>query len=263
MIPVDLNAYMLENERILAELNREITNKSDEIKQKIEEFETNRKNRWKDMNDVLFNDKIGCWNDYNFDLKTYNDRRFYFSNIMPLFYSHDLLEDKNIIFNILRTYHMSLFGHVGGVPCSGNEEDVPGVKEQWDFPNVWPLHVQMFVEFLQKIDEDEMAYHVARSFFNSVRAIREGDNVIFMEKYDCDKIGKKGEGGEYNNQEGFGWTNGTTLFLLNYYGNRFNEEFSHEKSYQNIKEQLTKDNPIENKEIKENNIMNSKEVLVK
>ncbi|EOB15123.1 Trehalase [Nosema bombycis CQ1] len=263
MIPVDLNAYMLENERILAELNKEITNKSDEIKQKIEEFETNRKNRWKDMNEVLFNDKVGCWNDYNFDLKTYNDRRFYFSNIMPLFYSHDLLEDKNIIFNILRTYSKSLFGHEGGVPCSGDEIDFPDAKEQWDFPNVWPLHVQMLVEFLQKINEDEMAYHVGRSFFNSVVSFGDKDNIIFMEKYDCRKIGKIGGGGEYHNQQGFGWTNGTTIFLLNYYDNRFSEEFDHEKSYQSIREQLMKDNSIESSESQENNMMGSMELPTK
>lgn len=35
-----------------------------------------------------------------------------------------------------------------------------------------------------------------------------------FEKYDTNRVGERGEGGEYTVQEGFGWTNGLTLELL-------------------------------------------------
>lgn len=37
------------------------------------------------------------------------------------------------------------------------------------------------------------------------------------EKYDATRPGKRGEGGEYVPQEGFGWSNGVALTLLQHY----------------------------------------------
>ena len=39
-----------------------------------------------------------------------------------------------------------------------------------------------------------------------------------FEKYNCEEVGKAGSGGEYDVQEGFGWTNGVVLKLLDSYG---------------------------------------------
>lgn len=40
------------------------------------------------------------------------------------------------------------------------------------------------------------------------------------EKYDSSKLGKRGEGGEYKVQAGFGWTNGLALYYLVSYGDK-------------------------------------------
>lgn len=40
------------------------------------------------------------------------------------------------------------------------------------------------------------------------------------EKYDISNGGQPGGGGEYEVQEGFGWTNGVVLMLLDRYGDR-------------------------------------------
>ena len=39
-----------------------------------------------------------------------------------------------------------------------------------------------------------------------------------FEKYDSEVVGKAGSGGEYDVQEGFGWTNAVVLKLLDTYG---------------------------------------------
>jgi len=39
-----------------------------------------------------------------------------------------------------------------------------------------------------------------------------------FEKYHAEKLGERGQGGEYVVQEGFGWTNGLTLDILMTYG---------------------------------------------
>ena len=41
---------------------------------------------------------------------------------------------------------------------------------------------------------------------------------MIYEKYRNDEIGKRGEGGEYGVQTGFGWTNGLALYYLSLYG---------------------------------------------
>ena len=39
-----------------------------------------------------------------------------------------------------------------------------------------------------------------------------------MEKYNVDDIAKEAGGGEYDGQDGFGWTNGVLLKLISMYG---------------------------------------------
>lgn len=41
---------------------------------------------------------------------------------------------------------------------------------------------------------------------------------VFYQKHDCQSVdGRRGEGGEYKPQTGFGWTNGTIIRLLQLY----------------------------------------------
>ena len=47
----------------------------------------------------------------------------------------------------------------------------------------------------------------------SVHTAWAGGGAVY-EKYSCQHAGQAGDGGEYNVQEGFGWTNGVTLSLL-------------------------------------------------
>lgn len=164
----------------------------------------------------------------------------------------DGLEDsRDITLHILNLYKETLFGHTGGVPCSGKPSTPDSNPQQWDFPNVWAPHVQMFTEFLIKKGFDEMAYHVGRSFLNSVKAVKKENEIVFMEKYNCEEMGIKGEGGEYNVQEGFGWTNGTVTYLLKTFKSRLDEDFDHTKSYESIAQMLGGDTP-DGKGIEEN-----------
>ena len=41
---------------------------------------------------------------------------------------------------------------------------------------------------------------------------------MMHEKYDATRPGERGQGGEYEPQLGFGWTNGVVLWLLERYG---------------------------------------------
>lgn len=85
--------------------------------------------------------------------------------------------------------------------------------EQWDAPNGWAPLQWIAVEGLARYGEDELARDISvRWIANVERAWRETGKML--EKYDVEDR-RPGGGGEYPLQDGFGWTNGVTLALIN------------------------------------------------
>jgi alpha,alpha-trehalase len=266
IIPVDLNVYILIMERIIQKFYKiklksligdneevkdgsifvdtdkkipdkkhiEINSDTKEIyENKIVEYGKYIIQREEDINKVLWNKSQNMWNDYNTKTKMFTDSHFYFSNITPLFLKLKIPGNLNL-YDIINKYKKELFGYPGGIPASGAENG----GHQWDFPNVWAPLVQMFIEYIYDI-EPEMGLHVARSFFSSVYKGM-GTNKQFHEKYDCVRVGVNGKGGEYNPQEGFGWTNGTVAWIIKVFGNDLIKERKHDESYEKICEIIDK-----------------------
>ena len=229
LIPADLNAIMFANEKIIARLLRE---RGDA--EAAETYDHRAHRRRAAINALLWNAKTLSWNDYNYVLDVFNDKRFYFSNLAPLVYGMDPPNAISVA-RVLRRHRRVLFGFPGGVPASGASPVLS--KEQWDFPNVWAPHPSMLVDFLLRRGERYLAYHAARSFFESVRSGYDRDGV-FYEKYSCLYPGLSGDGGEYVAQTGFGWTNGTALDFIAEFWREFLHPFDHAASYRYIKQYL-------------------------
>lgn len=96
--------------------------------------------------------------------------------------------------------------------------------QQWDFPNVWAPLVDFAVEGLRKlhathpdVGADGIARRIARGALTAMHAAWRREGAMF-EKYDATEIrGSRGGGGEYEPQDGFGWSNGTALKLMEMY----------------------------------------------
>eukprot|EP00866_Antonospora_locustae_P000440 jgi/Antlo1/440/1770 len=228
-VPVDLNALLYKNEVILAMLWSEKGNTK-----RADDFRARAARRAKAINALLWNSSEGTWMDLNLDTNKHVSERFYFSNIEPMVYGVPIPEGWSV-YNLLHKYNMELFGYPGGVPASGGD-DVTG--HQWDFPNAWAPHQQMLAEFLLEIGERDMALHVGRAFF---RSVKEGyrQYQAFCEKYNCMVSGTTGNGGEYKSQVGFGWTNGVSLKFIQDFGDEIEwGRVSHAESYHKIKKLL-------------------------
>ena len=79
--------------------------------------------------------------------------------------------------------------------------------QQWDSPNGWaPLQWVAVVGLLNYGYEEEAA-EIAARFVSLARKTYAATGKM-MEKYDVCDLSRPGGGGEYPNQEGFGWTNG-------------------------------------------------------
>lgn len=86
--------------------------------------------------------------------------------------------------------------------------------QQWDYPNGWPPLQWIGYEACKNYGQDELSEDIAH------RWIGLNEKVFYetgkmMEKYDVADTTRPGGGGEYETQDGFGWTNGVFLKMWN------------------------------------------------
>lgn len=79
--------------------------------------------------------------------------------------------------------------------------------QQWDAPNAWaPLQWIAFVG-LKNYGYHSLADKIREAWCHNVERVYQNTGKL-MEKYDAIHLSKIAGGGEYPNQDGFGWTNG-------------------------------------------------------
>ena len=87
--------------------------------------------------------------------------------------------------------------------------------QQWDEPNGWAPLQWVAVDGLRRYQQDKLAADIGTRVLSQVQNLY-GREQKLVEKYDLTG-GQGGGGGEYELQDGFGWTNGVTLKLLELY----------------------------------------------
>jgi alpha,alpha-trehalase len=213
VVPVDLNAFACWNEAIMADLYNAVGNKSQAEAHRAD-HETMRYN----MKKLFWNSEKGTW--FDLDLETGKQREdYYVSNPTPLFAqcAHDSQTVHRQALDYLRSSGAA--GYVGGLPTSFIHSG-----EQWDSPNGWAPSNHMVIEALRTskdIKVQDAAFRLADKWIqtNYFVFVRSGGKMF--EKYNVETLkSQAGGGGEYEVQEGFGWSNGVILDLLLSYGDR-------------------------------------------
>lgn len=142
IVPVELNAILFWNAKILAEFYLITGNVS-----KSAEYEAKAQEIYAAVQAILWHDDVGAWLDW--DLSN-GMRRNYFvpTNLAPLWTNcFNQANSPNITDKVLNYIDaMGVDKYPGGVP---NSLQLSG--EQWDFPNVWPpmqvTQLRIFVFF--------------------------------------------------------------------------------------------------------------------
>ncbi|XP_030377776.1 trehalase [Scaptodrosophila lebanonensis] len=211
IVPVDLNAILFRNCKILAEFNATAGNA-----EKANEYQIKACEMLKAINDVLWNDCAGIWLDY--DLKN-NKARNYFaaSNLSPLWLRAYGICDTDKIAQAVMKYikFNKLDSYPGGVPAT-----LYNSGQQWDFPNVWPPQMYMIIEGLEALgtsESKELSKKWAQRWVRHNYEAYQQKGAMF-EKYNCEEFGGVGSGGGYEVQTGFGWTNGIIIEFMARYG---------------------------------------------
>jgi alpha,alpha-trehalase len=88
--------------------------------------------------------------------------------------------------------------------------------QQWDSPNAWAPLQYMAIDGLNKYHQTSLARSIAENWVKTNLQVF-NDTGKLMEKYNVIDTDVKAGGGEYPLQDGFGWTNGVLLNLLNHY----------------------------------------------
>lgn len=204
ILPVDLNAILFKNETIIADL----LERKGEWKQSAC-FRRRSSQRRFAMNKLMWSRRTQSWCDFNMQTGRLNSK-FYISNLSPLWMG--VTPPKNNPTKLVLIKHENLLNKFEcGIPVSMISTD-----QQWDFDNVWAPNQHSMIMMLLEYDRSA-ALRLARKFFSTVYEGWIKSGSIF-EKYDVREVGKRGRGGEYEVQSGFGWTNGVILSLIDTFG---------------------------------------------
>jgi len=88
--------------------------------------------------------------------------------------------------------------------------------QQWDSPNAWAPLQYMAIDGLNKYHDTKLARSIAITWIQTNLQVFNETGKL-MEKYNVVDTNVKAGGGEYPLQDGFGWTNGVLLNLLDSY----------------------------------------------
>ncbi len=87
--------------------------------------------------------------------------------------------------------------------------------QQWDAPNGWAPLQWICIKGLDNYGFQKLARDIAHRWVR-INEKKFRTTGKFVEKYDVENIDSAAGGGEYPVQDGFGWTNGVYLKILNY-----------------------------------------------
>lgn len=195
IVPVDLNCLLYRLERNLAKYHG-LLNHHDQAAH----FNARADARKEAIDRYFWSDQEQFYFDYQFiKQQPLNVRSL--AATLPLFVDIASAQQARSVKSTL----MSTFLQEGGLLTTLN-----ATSQQWDSPNGWaPLH-WFAVIGLRNYGYKEDARNVMQRWLKTVDAhfIKSGN---IMEKYNVHSLDSLADGGEYEVQQGFGWTNGVTL----------------------------------------------------
>ena len=186
ILPIDLNCLLYRLETVLGKINE-----AERRRQAIQKY--------------FWSNELQFFVDYNFIRKKQNDR-LTLAALYPLWLDLATVEQAKQVAQQVEPQ----FLHDGGVVTTISKKST----QQWDSPNGWaPLQYITYRALLKTPNCVELACTIRDRWMSlNERAFKETGKM--MEKYDVVNVNRPAGGGEYENQDGFGWTNGVYLEML-------------------------------------------------
>ena len=199
IIPVDLNCLIYNLERMLEKSYHSI---GDNEKSKM--YGQKAKLRIEAIQKYCWKEDKGFYFDYDFIKKDHKEI-YSLAGIAPLFFEISTSKIAKIVAKKIE----SDFLQPGGLTTTLNN-----TKEQWDAPNGWAPLQWMAIKGLRNYQQNELAEEIKNRWIGLNTKVYNSTGKM-VEKYNVYDLSLKAGGGEYPVQDGFGWTNGVLLKLLN------------------------------------------------
>ncbi|EFN54656.1 hypothetical protein CHLNCDRAFT_24474, partial [Chlorella variabilis] len=219
ILPADLNGFLLQMEANIADFAAELG--CSEVEQQFRQLAMDRRDA---LNTLFWNNSTAQWHDLICNpqqgegtaagTSAPTGQAIFASNFIPLFAGAAGPGSEQASGRSWALNASGLIG-VGGVAVSLTESG-----QQWDWPNVWPPITSMLIDGADKFGGElgaVLSRQLTASYLGTVLATWEDTGRMF-EKFNVETLGVPGGGGEYEVVDGFGWTNGVVLDLLNRFG---------------------------------------------
>ncbi|MCU0471023.1 MAG: alpha,alpha-trehalase TreF [Arcicella sp.] len=198
IIPIDLNCLLLNLEKTLAKAYQSIHQEN-----QANIYSDLANSRIKAMETYLYGNDKGFYFDYDFKERG-QTQQYTLAGIFPLFFSISTPEQAQLIAEKLQTLFLKDGGLITTLKTTG---------QQWDAPNGWAPLQYMVYKGLMNYGFEKLANEVKNRWMQTNQNVylRTGK---MTEKYNVESPNIHAGGGEYPNQDGFGWTNGVYLKFL-------------------------------------------------
>jgi alpha,alpha-trehalase len=202
ILPVDLNCLNYFLTDLLASLYAK--KRDADSKTKAQLFQVMATSMKENIHQLYWNEMLGFFTDYDFVKEKQRDI-LTLAGVFPLFFGIATKEQAASVAHILETQFLKNGGLSTTLVHSG---------QQWDAPNGWAPLQWMAYKGLQRYGHDKLADEVRQRWLNTCEKVYQKTGKM-TEKYDVWQQDVAASGGEYPNQDGFGWTNGVYLAMKN------------------------------------------------
>ncbi|AWX46096.1 Alpha,alpha-trehalase [Flagellimonas maritima] len=195
ILPIDLNCLLHFMESTIAKAYK--FNGNDGA---AKEFKSKANNRKKAIEKYFWNEGTGFYHDYNFTLDEMTPE-LTLAGAFPLYFNLSSTEKAEQVKTVLMDKFLKDGGLVTTLKNSG---------QQWDAPNGWAPLQWIAVNGLLNYGYEEEAKEVMERWLALNEKVYKNTGKM-MEKYNVEDLTLLSGGGEYETQDGFGWTNGVAL----------------------------------------------------
>jgi len=195
LIPVDLNCLLLHTEEVLLKIYtlKQLPLQAANFAQKIG-------NRKKAIQQYCWDEGRGFYFDYCFTTQTPGSQ-YTIAAAYPLFFAvANEIQAQKVAKQVEEKFLQQ--GGVATTLCNSGQ--------QWDLPNGWAPLQWMTYKGLKNYGHHKLAAEIKNRWMAANEKVY-AETGKMMEKYDVTNTAIKAGGGEYPNQDGFGWTNGVYL----------------------------------------------------
>jgi alpha,alpha-trehalase len=198
LIPVDLNCLLYHLEKTLLDIYRQLPDRvpADVMKEKA-------RLRKQTIQKYCWNEGNGIYTDYHHLKQSQQVKRPTLAMVFPLFFNIATTDQAIRVAYCLE----EKFLHAGGLSTTHRN-----TGQQWDAPNGWAPLQWMAYRGLKNYLLNDLAHQIKTSWMVTCEKTFAKTGKM-MEKYNVMDLETTGGGGEYPNQDGFGWTNGVYLKL--------------------------------------------------